>query len=240
LVLDRDEQLRRYIDTFWGYGNLDGPYWFVGMEQGGGGSWGEVGAHLDRWQHVGAPAIAPFRPPADELTDHRWFGPKPRIQPYWGKLIRLLLAAEDRPCSPEAVRNYQARHLATSTGETCLFELLPLPSPSTDRWIYAEHSRLPLLKDRGSYLQVLLPRRIVQLRSMISEKRPRFVVFAGLSYLDHWAQIVGTDLPIRPEQPVSLSHLGTTAVAIRHPSSVGVGNGYFEDVGRTLASRRSR
>jgi hypothetical protein len=132
------------------------------------------------------------------------------------------------------VRNYQTRHLASSTGETCLLELLPLPSPSTDRWIYAEHSRLPLLKDRRSYLQALLPRRIVHLRSMISERRPRFVVLVGLSYLDHWTQIVGTDLPIRPEQPVSLSHLGTTAVAIRHPNSVGVGNGYFEDVGRAL------
>lgn len=239
-MLDRDEQLRRYIDRFWGYGNLDGPYWFVGMEEGGGVGWDEVGAHLDRWQHVGAPAIAPFRPPDDELSEHRWFGPKPRIQPYWGKLIRLLLAAEDRPCSSEAVRNYQARQLASSSGETCLLELLPLPSPSTDRWIYADYSRLPLLKDRSSYLQVLLPRRIAQLRSMISDQRPRFVVFVGLSYLDYWMQIVGADLPIRPEQPVSLSHLGTTAVAIRHPSSVGVGNGYFEDIGRALVRLQPR
>jgi hypothetical protein len=233
-VFDRDEQLSSYVERFWGYGNLDGPYWFVGMEEGGGDKWHEVSAHLDRWQRLGAPTIAPFRPPADEISQHRWFGSRPRIQPYWGRLIRLLLAAEGRPLSLQAVRTYQAQHLASPTGETCLLELLPLPSPSTGRWIYADHSRLPMLEDRASYLEMLLPQRIAQLRTMIEEHRPRYVVFVGLSYLDYWKKVVDTETSIRPDQPVRLGDRRTTVTAIRHPSSFGAKNEYFEAIGRTL------
>ncbi len=40
-----DALLEAYMDGFYGYGNLAGPYWFIGMEEGGGDS-------LDRFSAV--------------------------------------------------------------------------------------------------------------------------------------------------------------------------------------------
>jgi hypothetical protein len=137
------------------------------------------------------------------------------------------------------VRTYQAQHLASPAGETCLLELLPLPSPSTDRWIYADQSGLPMLESRATYVEMLVPQRIALLRGLIREHRPRYVIFVGLSYIDHWNQIVGTGLAIGPEQPATLDNLGATVVAIRHPSSFGASNDYFAGIGRALRATTS-
>lgn len=42
-------QLRAWMENFYGYGNPEGPYWLVGMEEGGGGSEADVQARLDTW-----------------------------------------------------------------------------------------------------------------------------------------------------------------------------------------------
>ena len=37
-----DELLQAYIDTFYGFGKYEGKYWFIGMEEGGGGTFEEI------------------------------------------------------------------------------------------------------------------------------------------------------------------------------------------------------
>ena len=230
-----DTLLARYIDTFWGYGSLSAPYWFVGMEEGGGDSWPAFCDGLDRWSSSGAPPLARFRPDVEDLVGDPWFGDRARIQPYWGRIIRLFLAAEGLPCDTAAVRRYQIEHLAAPDGDTCLLELLPLPSPSTTHWIYGEHSDLEMLRDRATYRSALVPRRVAALQAMIATHAPRYVVFVGLSYVPYWNTVAGVDLPTRPERPVPSRDGRTRMVISRHPSSFGVTNGYFEQIGRTLA-----
>jgi hypothetical protein len=134
------------------------------------------------------------------------------------------------------VLEYQISQLAAPHGDTCLLELLPLPSPSTRRWIYNSHSDLGVLKDRATYRSELIPRRVHALRSLISTHQPRYVIFVGLTYAEHWNSVAGIHLPIRPERPVTPPSSPTRMLVIRHPNSFGVSNQYFEQIGRALTS----
>ena len=230
-----DALLTRYIDTSWGYGSLTAPYWFVGMEEGGGDDWPGFRDGLERWQARGAPPMRAFRPDPADRAANPWFGPRARVQPYWGRIIRIYLAAEGMPCDTAAVRRYQVEHLAAPDADTCLLELLPLPSPSTTHWLYGEHSDLDMLQDRAAYRAHVVPSRIAALRAMIASHAPRYVVFVGLSYTQHWNSVADTDLPTRPERPVTSPDGRSRMTIARHPSSYGVTNAYFEQIGRTLA-----
>lgn len=48
-----DALLEKYINTFYGYGNPAGNYWFVGMEEGGGSDFGDIERRLDSWRTRG-------------------------------------------------------------------------------------------------------------------------------------------------------------------------------------------
>ena len=48
-----DSLLADYMGGFWGYGNLSGDYWFVGMEEGGGDSFEEVNQRISQWNKRG-------------------------------------------------------------------------------------------------------------------------------------------------------------------------------------------
>ena len=37
-----DSLLETFAETFYGYGNYNGPYWFIGMEEGGGDSFDQA------------------------------------------------------------------------------------------------------------------------------------------------------------------------------------------------------
>jgi hypothetical protein len=41
-----DQLLSHFMQTFYGYGNYQGDYWFIGMEEGGGDTWAEVQQRL--------------------------------------------------------------------------------------------------------------------------------------------------------------------------------------------------
>lgn len=58
-----------------------------------------------------------------------------RLQNTCQQLIRILLAATGQKFNIDDVRNYQINELGRSDKNTCLLELLPLPSPSSQDWI---------------------------------------------------------------------------------------------------------
>lgn len=92
-----------------------------------------------------------------------------------------------------------------------------------------------MLRDRATYRSELVPTRVTALQAMIAAHAPRYIVFVGLSYVPCWISVAGMDLPTRPERQVTSRDGRTRMVISRHPSSFGVTNGYFEQIGRTLA-----
>lgn len=217
-----DEQLRHYTDTYWGYGSLDAPYWFVGPEEGGGRSWQAIQEHLQAWVDSGALPMVPL-------------DTQGRSSPYWRQVSRLYLAAAGQPCDAGSVKRYVAEELARPDSDTCLLELLPLPSRATGEWLYGSHSDLPELRDRATYRSALLSGRVPALRSLIEHHKPKYVVFLGRTDAAHWRDIAGIDLPMRPEAPVASPVTGGRMTVSCHPASRGVTNAYFKDLGRALA-----
>src|SRR5690606_8834650 len=100
-----------------------------------------------------------------------------------------VLASKGLPSATPDVRAYQRDLIGRKTGETCLLELLPLPSRSLNHWGYNLWSSLPFLKDRKTYRDHCVTWRAEHIRTRIEEYKPKVVVFMGTGYLDYWHSI---------------------------------------------------
>jgi hypothetical protein len=233
-----DQALAAYIDKFYGYGNYRGAWWLVGMEEGSTGTSEEIVSRLDLWSSRGCREledVAMFASSAPPLS--KWFTPRPPLQPTWRGLVRLILSAERRSTDAEAARLYQGNELGRADSNNCLLELLPLPSPSVDRWIYAEHSGLPELRSRPEYLERIAPKRVRHLQRRIQEHRPRAVIFYSRRYQPWWEQITGASFGAPVEPGVQLVKTRDTLfVMTPHPTYRGLTSDYFAAVGRTIAA----
>ena len=151
-----DTLLERFTMTWWGYGSPTARGWITGMEEGGGTTWDDVHRHLTGWENAGARAFVDLRP-NPVPPDHPAFGERPKLVRHWARASRIALAATGRPVTDSTIRQYQLTELAAPDGDTCMLELLPLPSPTMSPRIYADHSRLSWLADRRRYTERMMP-----------------------------------------------------------------------------------
>jgi hypothetical protein len=229
-----DQLLDEFVHNFYGYGNYGGGFWFVGMEEEGGNSFTEVDKRLSTWARRGKRELEDVAAYHAEIGITRYFAGKPKLQRTWSNLIRIFLCHVGQGPTPEQVLEYQRTSLGRLNGDTCLVELLPLPSPSTGHWLYAQHSHLSYLADRREYQQSCLALRIAHLRQRINEQKPKAVVFYGLSYRKHWQAIAGVDFQLQPNG-ISVGRNGSSLfVMTKHPVARGVTNEYFHQVGRLI------
>jgi len=168
-----DQLLQEFMHNFYGYGSYQGAYWFVRMEEGGGDSFDEVSKRLRVWNQRGRPELEDVVAYHLALGITHPFCEKPKLQPTWAKLIRVLLSIEDRTPTKEEVRSYQQRLWARSGDNVCLLELLPLPSPSTSHWLYGQHSKLSSLISREQYRQIWSDIRIRALQQRITQRHAK-------------------------------------------------------------------
>lgn len=234
--LFNDQLLNEFVQNFYGYGNYNGQFWFIGMEEGGGNSFSEINKRLNAWRCRGRHALEDVAQYHAEIGLTDWFNDKPKLQPTWNKLIRILLSSNGQLPTTEQVREYQKILLGRPNGDTCLVELLPLPSPSIGLWLYAQHSQLLYLNTRKKYKQWCLPSRIKHLQDQITHYKPKAVVFYGLSYSKYWQIIAGIDF-WQGSDKIYTGYNGTTFFAMtKHPAAQGVTNEYFDQVGRLIAA----
>lgn len=237
-----DELLERRIEKFDGYGNYEGKYWFVGMEERGAEDFEDVNCRINTWAKRGHKEIDDV---AEYHQDMGGWGKK--IQRTWNGLIRILLSAKRiENIDKEDVREYQFNKLARRNQETCLLELLPLPSTSIDDWIYTQHSQLPFLSDRDKYTNYCLEKRINHISHKIKEYQPQAVVFYGTGYEYSWRKIA--DIEFKKIEFASTEtskkhhffirkHHQTVFVISQHPNTRGVTNDYFHYIGKSIADK---
>lgn len=232
-----DTLLADFANQHYGYGNFKGDFWFVGMEEGGGDSFQDIERRLQTWAKRGKLEVDDVAEYHIDLGITSLFRERPRIQTTWGGLIRILMAARGQTPTTDAIREYQRDSLGRAAGETCLLELLPLPSPSTSHWLYRDYSKLPFLADRQAYRQALLSKRMAHLRERIRQHQPRVVVFYGYVYQQNWRDIAGADFTQSAGQDFYLADCGSQVfVIMKHPAATGLRNDYFHRVGRAIAS----
>lgn len=224
-----NKQIESFADSFFGYGNLDAPLWFIGLEEGGGATIANVKARLQTWKELKGPTcdIADFH---RAIGEGRLFEPGAPTQSTWRALIRSTLISQGLPASLEDIRTYQVHQFARKDGEIACLELLPLPSPSTKEWRYDKWSSLPFLTSRLEYEKQYTPLRIAGLRALISERNPKAVVFYGAAKKDDWETICGERFTTNSYPRLTLN--GTTNFfMLPHPRW---GAKYFEALGYAL------
>lgn len=230
-----DELLKERVDAFYGYGNYQGHYWFIGMEERGE-DFQDIEKRINIWSNRVKCEI-------DDVAEYHidmgtW---DKKIQPTWNKLIRIVLSAKGTGnIDIEDVRKYQINELARKDKETCLLELLPLPSPSLEHWMYGEHSKLAFLSNRDTYENHCLEKRINHISQRIKEHQPKAVVFYGIGYEYFWRRITEkiTDLEFLPTSEGFLicQNSQTVFVIAKHPVARGLKNEYFHNIGRSIAA----
>jgi len=235
-----DNILEKIVHKFYGYGNYQGSYWFIGMEEAGG-DFQEINNRINIWSDRGEQEIE------DIAEFHKAIGYGASFEananldvPVWNKIIRILLSAKGQEnIDIEDVRKYQINELGRNDKETCLLELLPLPSPSLKHWIYCNCSRLPYLYNRQAYEEHCLDKRINHISERIKEYQPTVVVFYGIGYEYSWREITKkiTDIEFLPMSGGFLicKNSQTVFVIAKHPVAKGLKNEYFHNIGRTIA-----
>ncbi|SRR5579883_467023 len=233
-----DRLLEKYIQTFYGYGNYDGEFWFVGKEEGGGGTVDDVLQRLSTWSQRGYRELEDVYEYHEGLGATHLFGSRPVIQRTWAKLIRSLLKAKGQEVTIAQVKEYQGQHLARKNGESCLLELLPLPSPSVGQWLYDTYSQLPQLRDRQGYREFYVSQRADHIRQRILGHKPRAVVFySSDGWYQYWWKVIAEGVSFSTHESGALlgSNGSTLFVIAKHPTTHGVTNEYFEAIGDSIA-----
>jgi hypothetical protein len=230
-----DQLIQEFMGNFYGYGSYAAPYWFIGMEEGGGDSFEEVTKRLAVWDKRGRRELEDVADYHFELGITHPFVENAKLQPTWAKLIRVLMSIEGQPPTREEVRAFQQRHWARSDGNVNLMELLPLPSPSTRHWLYAQHSELPDLSSRDEYRQVWSKTRTRRLQERIKAHQPKAVIFYSFGYLPYWEGIVGAKLqPALSGAIYAHRSPSTLYIILKHPTATGVTSEYFHEAGRFI------
>lgn len=229
------DMLEDFVHTFYGYGNLHGQYWFVGMEEAGGKSFQEISQRLTTWVTRGKRELEDVAEFHKDIGITRLFSQDPKIQPTWGRLIRIVLGAQYKHPSLEQVKKYPRDSLGRLDGDTCLLELQPLPSPSTREWVYSRYSNLPYLKNREIYIDVVFELRITHLRMLIRAHKPKYVVFYGASYRQYWEAILGGKFQTDDQNLDTGRSDSTRFYLVKHPAARGITDKYFDLVGRSIA-----
>jgi hypothetical protein len=192
--------------AFVGYGNPDGGFWFVGMEEAGALTPGELETRAREFK------------PIDDLARvhdlHGYWMDRTRLIPTWSAMSRIVLRLSGRADwrDREAVRDYQVNRLGRLGGETFLTELLPLPSSSTAAWPYTA-----LFPTRRAYADRVLPHRLLALRRLFEEHRPAYVFCYGKSYWRYYEEaFTARDLEELETERVRLGLVGRTCVVLTH------------------------
>lgn len=240
------ELIQNRLDNFWGYGNLDGDYWFVGMEEGHGLDLESLrGRFMDTWDKSVVDIIDDNQ---SFITKLPWFkGSKAKIQrTYRGFIIIKLYLERGRLPTTEEVREYQNKNLGRLLAEGkpndhAMLELMPLPATSIreKHWLYKDFG-IPEIATRKSYLEKYRPAQCRKLRALIQEHSPRLVVFYSLLYLPDWQQIVPGKLEEVTEQQYIYQDVETLYCVLPHPVAHGISNMDWERWGSELRHRLVR
>lgn len=188
------ELIKRRIENFWGYGSLDAPVWFVGMEEGLGPTTDTEELEI-RFRAADGKVTIDMRLDMGHLVGHmKWFRKDSPIQATWKYPIALYLYLKNRQApSKEDIRYHQGLVLGDiSQCESTTIELMPLPSrkASESTWLYKEYG-VPSLDSRKKYLETFKPARVQELKQLVAMHSPKLVIFYSIGYLPEWTEVIG-------------------------------------------------
>lgn len=239
------ELILDYMNNFYGYGNTQGRYWFIGMEEGCGPDWEtDVLPRFVSWRERG-------RNETEHLHDyhfsigitHHWAhedNAQIVVQFTWRRLIEAILSATRgpaQPITPIDIATYQSEQLGSLDGESCLLELFPLPSPNTAVFAYAflANEEYPFFATRGRYTRFIKGHRINHIRTMIEQSGEGHVVLYGSTLAPAWNELVMNAQWEQIGESVRRCHLfGRYIWFVPHPRAWNLPAGFFANLGHLM------
>jgi len=223
------------IYNFWGYGNLQSDVWFIGMEEGFGGTLLDL---ENRFLNTKDKSVMDIQNGYEDVKDHfQWFLKKPKIQRTWSKLILILLSlnSEDK-IDNKKIRKYQRTEFARANSNHCSLEFMPLPCRSTNAgdWFYGQFG-IEFLGTRKEYLEKIMPLRIRLFQGLIEKYAPKTIIFYSLSYLDYWKNIIGHEL-MGKDSPYYYNNGKSKFFVIPHPVAHGMTNLEWVEIANKIKS----
>lgn len=192
-----DKIILSFIEGFFGYGNAtSAKYVFIGMEEGGKNDFIFLNKKFNSWEEKHKDI--PFIDLVQYCNEMEILKFQKRIQPTWGPLIKLIMIAEDTAkynvVKYQQIVDYQNTEWGTLKGNSCIMELMPLPSANSGNWIYGNYSTIESLKTRVNYMNTFCDKRIKRIKAFLKTiKNPKVVVLYGKGYREHWEKIVEVD-----------------------------------------------
>lgn len=241
------EKLETYINNFYGFGNWNSDFWFIGMEEGGGNKESEVKKRLDSWHSSSTDLI-------DNKTHHERIGitkffDRGILQSTWAKLIRLKLSIEGELSGNDntdrkKIRNVQKHSWGQLKSDNALLDLFPLPSPGIGKWRYKteQWTDIDYLQNREKYRDTLKEMRTQYIREKINSHQPKVVVFYSATYIPYWNEIIQGDFKNEKQANTFVQNKnimrwliknGTCFVQMPQPSAARA-NSFWNDAGNEI------
>ncbi|MGC3946918.1 MAG: hypothetical protein QM762_20780 [Chryseolinea sp.] len=194
-----EENLKLWINKFYGYGSWKARIWLLGYEEGGGDLPEEVAEKTDYFAAKHAafsePVLCDARDLYHQVTyrdegpkgknfntlyDYR-FGKEALLHGAWKNLIAFTHGYNNQ--SPPDLIRYQKNSFLSGDNEA-IIRLYPLPSPHSHAWYYrwlVVSKPLSYIRDRAKYEQEVYPNRIKAILQQIRAHRPKLVLLYGMN-----------------------------------------------------------
>ena len=133
------EDLEKFTQDFFGYGNIKSDIWFIGHEEGSKqNSIKELKQRVQVWKKLGKKTLCDCRDFHIELKmgNEEPFT-KGKIQATWGKYIDILIQIKNLNINDLASKKVYLQHkFAKSNSDHALIELFPIPCSNLPSWNY--------------------------------------------------------------------------------------------------------
>jgi len=176
---------------FIGYGSLDAPLWFIGMEESLGKRPGFTNWTAIQELEIRATwnRVMDVRDAHVQLGDHYWLRRNySQVWKFMVQMARGLLHREANWRDTQRAHEYVIQMLGLSDGETLLGEVMPLPASSIGDWPYAG-----LFETRDVYWSAVWPKRRKMWCELIQNYQPRFIVAYSKRYWNAYRELLGED-----------------------------------------------
>lgn len=218
LKLQEQEKLLNFL----GYGNIQGNFWFMGMEEGSGGS--------DDLE-VNIQARIKF---SDEIMDlqeahdENFLGwkywdinqPIKRFPSVWVYMARIVRALGEEKAADwwdtKKAKDYIREHLGRKheNGDTFLTELLPLPKRQASKWPELYEKTFGF-KQRQDYEMKITPERKLKIKTLLESKKPKYLFCYGETHYLHYKEIFKSETWNKlPETKFEIAHNENTEVIL--------------------------
>jgi hypothetical protein len=193
------EDLEKFTQFFYGYGNINSDIWFIGHEEGSKqNSINELDARVKTWKKLGKKTLCDCREFHLELKmGNEDPFTKGKRQATWSKYIEILKEIKNLSIyDVNSKKKYLQYKFARNDSDHALIELFPIPCSNLPSWNYSELAEeISYFDSKENYRNHIVEFRLKKIIDLIDEHKPKIIIFNGVGMgkyetLIFWEKII--------------------------------------------------